>query len=308
MENRFEELEFCTICPRECGVNRNAGQKGYCGRSDKYEIASICRHMGEEPAISGKYGICNVFFSGCNLRCLYCQNHQISRKNSISSILTLEEAVSRIKHFLDCGIESLGFVSPSHFTPHVKEIIQQLRKDGYSPITIYNSNCFDNVDAIKSLEGLIDVYLPDLKYINAITSLQWSDAYRYPEISAAAVREMYHQKGSTLVINDNNYAVTGLIVRHLVLPGRAAESVKMLEWIAEYLSTSLHISLMSQYYPTSEVNHHPELSRTLAEKEYSMVVKAMEDLGFYKGWIQDFKSAATYRPDFRKSDPFDEEV
>jgi putative pyruvate formate lyase activating enzyme len=220
--------------------------------------------------------------------------------------MTLTEIIHEIEYFLNTGIEAVGFVSPSHFSPHVKTIIHQLHADGYKPITVYNTNSFDKAEIIKSFEGLIDVYLPDLKYAEAETSLNWSDSSTYPAVSKTAIMEMYRQKGSTLVLGDNNQAVTGLIIRHLVLPGRVSESIQLFEWVAHQLSPSVHVSLMSQYYPTEGVMGHPVLGRPILKDEYNLVVKAMEDLGFHKGWIQEFNSSFVYRPDFCNSNPFSE--
>jgi len=302
----LKELDQCGLCPRECGINRNACQAGYCGSGSGYEVASICIHHGEEPPISGIKGICNVFFSGCNLACVYCQNYQISRRKQKSGNIetTLEEVTARIITLLNEGIEAVGFVNPTHFTPHVKEIIRSLNHQGYKPITVYNTNCFDKVDIVRSLEGLIDVYLPDFKYMDPILASRFSDAEIYPEIAKQALLEMYRQKGSTVVLNVSGHAATGMIIRHLILPGQTDDSIRILEWIAAFLSPSVHISLMSQYYPTVCVTGDPVLGRKVTVSEYKKVVDATERLGFHKGWIQDHESAITYCPDFSNSNPF----
>jgi putative pyruvate formate lyase activating enzyme len=304
-KNKLKELDHCLLCPRECGVNRNEGQTGYCGRGSGYDIASVCIHKGEEPPISGKNGICNIFFSGCNLQCLYCQNFQISRRNQHASVVYLEGLTRQIEAYLDGGIETVGFVSPTHFTPHVKSIIHKLHNDGYSPIIVYNTNCFDNFQIIKSLEGLIDVYLPDFKYFDPVLANQYSDASSYPEVAKRVILEMYRQKGSTVVLNENGQAVTGLIIRHLVLPGQTKDSIRILEWIASELSPAVYISLMSQYFPTVNVADHPALNRKLTVSEYHEVTDALERLGFYQGWIQDYDSSELYNPDFTKEKPFE---
>jgi putative pyruvate formate lyase activating enzyme len=302
----MKELENCIICPHECRVNRICGQLGYCGSDAEYNIGTICLHQGEEPAISGKKGICNVFFTGCNLQCLYCQNYQISHKKSRieNQKYTLDKAVNEIVHFLNQGIEAVGFVSPTHFTPHIKAIIGELHVQGYYPAIVYNTNGYDKVDTLKTLEGLIDVYLPDFKYLNSLISKSFSDAGDYPEVAMKAITEMYRQKGNSVVLNDNGQALTGLVIRHLVLPGLVNESIKILRWIATALSTSVYISLMSQYYPTIWVSNHPTLGRMLTEAEYKQVVEALEELGFYNGWVQELKSAHTCNPDFTKDYPF----
>ncbi|MBN1790551.1 MAG: radical SAM protein [Bacteroidales bacterium] len=303
----MEGLDYCLLCPRNCGVNRNAGATGYCGCDSGFHIASVCIHQGEEPPISGAKGICNVFFTGCNLQCLYCQNYQIScrRNRSRDPEYTLDEITRQIITLLDQGIEAVGFVSPTHFTPHVRTIIHELHKSGYTPTTVYNSNGYDKAEIMKGLEGLIDVYLPDFKYFNPTLAMKYSGARDYPEHAREALREMFRQKGSTVVLNGSGQAVTGLIIRHLVLPGQANDSIRILKWIAEELSPSVSISLMSQYYPTPGVARHPQLGRKISEAEYHKVLDAMEAMGFHKGWIQDFESSGNYRPDFEREHPFE---
>jgi putative pyruvate formate lyase activating enzyme len=205
------------------------------------------------------------------------------------------------------GAEAVGFVTPSHFVPHVRAIIEELHARGFYPVTVYNSNGYDTVESLRSLEGLIDVYLPDLKYASKELSATYSDAADYPEAAKKAITEMYRQKGSSVVVSDNGQALNGLIIRHLVLPGQTEDSVAILKWISEELSPSVYISLMSQYYPTSCMINHAELNRRITEEEYAIVEKAMEEFGFYKGWIQEMNSAHTYKPDFLKENPFRDE-
>ena len=300
-------LENCTLCPRECGINRFEGGSGYCGTDAGLNIASVCIHRGEEPVISGSDGICNIFFTGCNLHCLYCQNHEISQCGSVAGNAgtDLEEVLDKIVSILSGGISAIGFVSPSHVVPQVKAIIKGLKSRGYKPITVYNTNSYDKLETIQSLSGLIDVYLPDYKYVTKEIASGYSDASDYPEIALRAIKEMYYQKGSTLAIDENNRAENGLLIRHLVLPGHAEESKKVLFSIAEELSPGVHLSLMSQYHPTSQVKQHPILNRNLCKAEYESVVETMEALGFRNGWIQEMDSNLNYMPDFNKENPFE---
>jgi putative pyruvate formate lyase activating enzyme len=302
----MKELDHCMICPRYCGVNRNLGKMGYCRAGAGYHIGSICIHRGEEPVISGAKGICNIFFSHCNLQCIYCQNFQISRNKGIveERIMSLEEVVTGVISCLEQGAEAVGFVTPSHFVPHVRAIISELHARGFYPVTVYNSNGYDTVESLSSLEGLIDVYLPDFKYASAHLSDSFSNAEDYPGIAKMAITEMFRQKGSSVIVSDSGQAVNGLIIRHLVLPGETDDSIDILKWISTELSPSIYISLMSQYYPTSCMINHPRLSRKITEDEYSVVEKAMEDLGFYNGWIQEISSAHNYKPDFLRENPF----
>lgn len=300
-------LENCTLCPRECRINRFEGGFGYCGTDAGLNIASVCIHRGEEPVISGKGGICNIFFMGCNLHCLYCQNHEISSCTSIIRDIgmNLEEVLDQIIKILSEGIPAVGFVSPSHVVPQVKAIIKGLNAHGYDPITVYNTNGYEKLETIRSLSGLIDVYLPDYKYVTKEIASEYSDASDYPETALKAIKEMYYQKGSTLSTDENGSAENGLLIRHLVLPGCVEESKRALNSIAEELSPGVHLSLMSQYHPTEQVRHHPVFNRPLYKAEYEAVVETMEALGFRNGWVQDMDSNVNYRPDFSKKNPFE---
>ena len=300
-------LENCTLCPRECRVNRFKGGTGYCRMDAGLNIASVCIHRGEEPSISGSDGICNIFFSGCNLQCIYCQNHEIShpqlkmRQTGVELPILLDQ----IEKILARGIKAVGFVSPSHVVPQVKAIIKGLNARGVKPITVYNTSSYDKAETIRSLSGLIDVYLPDYKYVTPDIASEYSDASDYPVIALKAIKEIYFQKGSVLRIDAKERAENGMLIRHLVLPGHVEESIKVLRSIVEELSPGVHLSLMSQYHPTYPVRSHPLLSRELYKAEYEAVVKAMEKLGFRNGWVQDMDSYQNYQPDFRKENPFE---
>lgn len=300
-------LESCTLCPRECRINRFDTATGYCRTDAGLNIATVCIHKGEEPVISGDNGICNIFFSGCNLHCLYCQNHEISRGQTLTSSggADLDKVLDQIVKFLSEGISTVGFVSPSHVVPQVRAIIRGLNSRGYKPITVYNTNGYDKLETIRNLSGMIDVYLPDYKYITKEIALEYSDAVDYPEIVLKAIKEMYYQKGSTLSTDDNGRAENGLLIRHLVLPGHAEESKHVLHSIAEELSPGVNLSLMSQYHPVTQVSNHRILNRSLYKEEYESVVETMQSLGFRNGWIQDMDSFQNYRPDFSKENPFE---
>lgn len=300
------ELENCSICPRNCKVNRLKGELGYCKLNADFNISSICIHKGEEPVISGEKGICNVFFSHCNLQCIYCQNYQISNnKFSTNKTLTIEEITTCIIKILKTGINILGFVSPSHNAPQVKEIIFALKNKGYKPICVWNSNGYDKVETLKSLENFIDVYLPDFKYINNSDALEFSDAKNYPEIALNAIKEMFFQKGKKIFLDDNGIIEKGVIIRHLVLPGKINESIALLKLLSDEFGTNITISLMSQYYPTENVKNHTVLKNQLINSEYKKVVEAMHKIGFYNGWTQESESNLSYIPDFNKEEPFE---
>jgi putative pyruvate formate lyase activating enzyme len=301
----IEPFASCTICPRNCNVNRLLGEVGVCGSDAGFNISSICIHHGEEPVISGVNGICNVFFSRCNLSCMYCQNYQIScNRGAVNEAqMQLHEVVDTIIEKLDQGCHAVGFVSPSHYIPHVKAIIESLRFMGRNPVFVYNTNGYDKVELIRSLESYIDVYLPDYKYSDNNLARKFSRVADYQQTAFSAIREMYRQKGSTLVMNEDGYAEKGLIIRHLVLPGNIDNSIHVLRQIAD-ISNSISVSLMAQYYPTLSVKEHPELGRTLTFEEYETIKAELDKIGFYKGWIQEIESSGHYLPDFGSDKPF----
>ena len=300
-------LTECTLCPRECRVNRFDEADGFCGTDAGLNIASICIHRGEEPVISGPDGICNIFFAGCNLRCLYCQNYDISRPESVGRQhpVDLKTALDIIEEILLKGIKAVGFVSPSHVVPQVKAIINGLNSRGLKPITIYNTNGYDKPETLRSIGEKINVWLPDYKYYSPELALQYSDADDYPGVVFKALKEMYFQKGSSFLTDEAGQAESGILIRHLVLPGHVQESKNILRKIANELSPGIHLSLMSQYHPTENVKNHSMLLRPLYKEEYASVVEEMEKLGFRNGWVQDMDSFENYLPDFKKKNPFE---
>jgi len=305
-EQEISLLHNCSLCPRNCHADRYSNKLGYCNSDASFHISSICIHKGEEPVISGIKGICNIFFPHCNLQCIYCQNHDISRNKGIvhADNLSFEEVIRRICLILETTENIVGFVSPSHYIPQMMAIIRGLKEAGKNPVFVYNTNGYDNVASLRMLEGLIDIYLPDFKYMNTALAFEYSQARDYPEVSANALKEMYRQKGSTLIINDEGVAESGIIVRHLVLPEAADQSIDVLRFIAEEISPRLYISLMSQYYPTDLVSKHVILQKTISGSEYNRVVEAFHQFGFYRGWLQELESNQTFRPDFSSDQPF----
>jgi len=306
-QRALDELRRCACCPRRCGADRSSNRLGYCRTGVGFSVAAVCIHRGEEPVISGRRGICNVFFTRCNMQCLYCQNYEISRTRGaiVEHNLSLPELVARIEACLDTGCKAVGFVSPSHVLPQVKEIIATLRARGRRPVFVYNTNGYDRVAAIRSLEGEIDVYLPDMKYMDTVLADEYSDTPDYPEVAANAVKEMYRQMGAEILLDDEGLIKSGLIIRHLVLPGQVENSKAVLRFIAEELSTDVYISLMAQYYPTPAVEEHPQLGRCLRPDEYEEVLDEFDRLGFHRGFVQEISSSHYYRPDFRKAHPFE---
>jgi len=306
LKDEIESLSHCTLCPRNCGTDRFSEKLGFCKSDALFRVSSVCAHKGEESVISGEKGICNIFFPHCNLQCIYCQNYDISRneKGTLPESMSYGELIEKICSVLDHTENIVGFVSPSHYIPQMMAIIRGIKETGRNPVFVYNTNGYDKVETLKSLESVIDVYLPDFKYTDADLAYRYSQARDYPEVAAAALKEMYRQKGSTLIVNDRGVAEWGMILRHLVLPDAVRQSIEALRYIAEEISPNLHISLMSQYYPTPPVKDHPHLNRTLSAEEYQQVVDALYEFGFHRGWTQELESHASYRPDFSNDQPF----
>ncbi|MCL1981387.1 MAG: 4Fe-4S cluster-binding domain-containing protein [Proteobacteria bacterium] len=310
LEPSLSSLQSCRLCPRSCGSDRTIGGHGFCRTNAGPNIAAITLHQGEEPAISGALGICNVFFSHCNLQCRFCQNHQISANSQpvSSAFRTQAQAADAIAAILATGIRRLGFVSPSHMVPQMKAIITEVWQRGFHPIIVYNSNGYDRVQTLRALEDWIDVYLPDCKYSDPQLAHTLSGAADYPQVAAAALTEMYRQKGNILHLDDDGLVERGLIVRHLVLPGAVANSIKVLRFLAHELSPRLTLSLMAQYQPTDAMAGWQPLNRRLLPAEYKQVVTELGRLGFTNGWLQDLASAGYYNPDFSHSAPFAEKL
>ncbi len=302
-------IERCDICPRNCKINRLTSNNGYCKSDAGYYISSIFAHKGEEPIVSGKNGICNVFFAHCNLQCVYCQNYQISRnKIDLQQFrMTKTDVVNSIKNCLtENKINIVGFVSPSHFVPQMIEIIEELHNEGFFPTIVYNTNAYDSIETLREIEKYVDVYLPDLKYAFADLGLKYSKVKDYPQVAFASVKEMFKQKGDFVTVNKNGYIESGLIIRHLILPNNVENSLTVLRFIAEELSPNVYISLMSQYYPTADAFIYPELSRPITKEEYKEVVELAQNLNLSNGWIQELSSNRYYLPDFDDTIPFKE--
>lgn len=300
-------LDRCECCPRECGADRTSNTLGWCRSNAGLSIGSVCAHRGEEPVISGPHGICNIFFTRCNLQCRYCQNYDISRNKEpiVDTAMTYDQLADHIERHLDRGCPSVGFVSPSHYYPQMLRIIDTLAARGRKPVYVYNTNGYDRIEAIRRLEGIIDVYLPDFKYMDDRLAREFSQAPDYPAIATTAIGEMFRQMGPDITLDEHGLITRGLIIRHLVLPGAVRNSIDVLRCIAERFSPDIHISLMSQYWPTPAVDTHPTLGRRVMRDEYDEVLDAMENLGFSRGWVQELGSSDHYRPDFMQDHPFE---
>lgn len=299
----------CTLCPRTCEADRNAAA-GFCGAPKDMEIATVCTHRGEEPPLNP---IVNIFFAHCNLQCIYCQNWQISHGKNLSAgseRLTADSLAERIVSELPPAATNatplIGFVTAAHYADRLPAIAEAIRRQGLKPVFVYNSSGYESVDTLRSLEGLIDIYLPDLKYMDPLLATAYSFAPDYPTVAAKAMLEMKRQVGSGLKTDDNGTAYRGIIVRHLVLPGAVGNSLCCLDWLADNFDPFvLHLSLMAQYFPPHPGLPSP-LDRTLTAEEYAAVTEHAEALGFTHGWVQDLNARDNYRPDFsRKDSPFE---
>lgn len=271
-----------------------------------FDIAAICKHRGEEPVISGEKGICNVFFRHCNMQCVYCQNRDISRNDTVSAqpYADLETVLDRIEDVLSTSENAVGFVSPSHRISQVVAIMDGLHQRGIRPTYVYNTNGFDSLEAMDKIRDKIDVFLPDFKYADAALGWQLSGVKNYPEKAITALRAMYYEMGSSLQTDEKERVVRGLIVRHLVLPGFLDNSKHALEMLAEELSPNIHLSLMSQYFPIGKMPYH-NLNRCLQEEEYEEIQEYAQSLGFHRGWVQELSSANAYHPHFDREDAFE---
>ncbi|MDD4848280.1 MAG: 4Fe-4S cluster-binding domain-containing protein, partial [Bacteroidales bacterium] len=268
-------------------------------------VSSVCLHYGEEPVLSGENGICNVFFSKCNLQCIYCQNYQISRCNEThGQEMTTLQLAEKIIPFLQQGIDMLGFVSPTHFVGQMVDTLDILHHKGYFPTVVYNSNGYDSVETLKQIADYVDVYLPDFKYMDSSLAQNLSKAADYPEKAKLAIMEMYRQKGAKLEIDEYDLCRKGLIVRHLVLPENVQNSCNVLRAIAS-IDNQIFISVMSQYDAPFQIPQFPFLNRPLKQEEYDIVTDCIDDLGFENGWVQEMESKNCYIPDFNKENPFE---
>jgi putative pyruvate formate lyase activating enzyme len=301
------QLVACTLCPHHCGVNRLAGEVGVCRVGAEARIASLCDHHGEEPAISGTRGSGTVFAAGCNLRCVYCQNHQISQgRLADAPVYTAAELADGYLRLQGLGVHNLNWVSPSHVVPQLVAALAFAVPRGYRLPIVYNSNGYDDLTTLALLEGIVDVYLPDLKYADARVGQQLSGVAEYPDAAIAAIAAMYRQVGD-LALDDDGVAQRGVIVRHLVLPHGLAGSRTALRRLAEEVSPTITVSLMAQYYPAYHATGVPQLARRITAAEYEEALDAFAEAGLENGWAQDVEDAPeTYRPDFRGDEhPFE---
>ncbi|MDT5261072.1 MAG: putative pyruvate formate lyase activating enzyme [Acidobacteriota bacterium] len=304
-------LEACTVCPLDCGNNRLRGELARCYSGALPVVSSYTPHFGEEPALTGRHGAGNVFFGNCNLRCVYCQNYQISQahKAQIKNEVTHERLAEMMLELQSRGCHNINFVSPTHFAPQMARAVLLAARRGLKLPIVYNTNAYDSVEVLGLLDHVVDIYLPDLKYADSSDGYTYSKVPNYTEHARAALKEMYRQTGDELVFGADGMLARGLVIRLLVLPNDIAGVRESLEWIRASLSPRVAVSLMAQYYATNKAATDERfmlLSRRINESEWWRAVSLLEELGMEEGWMQEYDGASHYyRPDFRNPEtPF----
>ena len=315
LRGRVEQLEAllgsCTICPKLCGNDRLNDEIAACYSGRLPIVSSYTAHFGEEPCLSGTRGVGNIFFGNCNLRCVYCQNYQISQtwKEQKRNEVTHERLAEMMLELEDRGCHNIGFVSPTHFAPQMARAILIAAEKGLRLPIVYNANAYDSVEVLKLLNGIVDIYLPDLKYADSDTGFQYSKVRDYTLHARAAIKEMHRQMGDSLVFDEDGLLRRGLMIRLLVLPNDLAGVEGNLRWIRDELGPRTAISLMAQYYATNKAatdERYILLSRRISEGEWFDAVSLLEELGMEEGFMQEYESASHYyRPDFTDAEkPF----
>lgn len=294
-------MQDCNLCPRQCKVSRNQ-EAGVCGESDTIRIARASLHMWEEPPISGDGGSGTVFFSGCPLHCVFCQNHNIADGTNGVSV-TVDELSSIFLKLQEMGAHNINLVTATHFVPGVIDALKKAKASGLAIPIVYNSSGYESVETLKRLRGLIDIYLPDLKYVSSEISGKYSNAPDYFEVAQASLSEMFDQVG-TPVFDSTGLLKKGVVVRHLILPGCVDDSKAVLDYLFKTYHDDIYISIMNQYTPLSaQLSRFPELDRTLSDAEYDEVVDFAVDLGIANAFVQEGGTAAeSFIPDFESWD------
>lgn len=286
----------CVLCPRECKVDRKAGQRGYCGMTEQIMVARAALHMWEEPCISGTQGSGTVFFSGCPLRCVFCQNRKIALGRSGKAISS-GRLVEIFLELQEQGANNINLVTPTHYVPQIVKALIAAKKQGLRIPVVYNTGSYEQVDTIRALEGLVDIYLPDFKYKSSELSAKYSNAPDYFEVADAAIAEMIRQAGEPVFEGD--IMKKGVIVRHMILPGCTKDSKAIVKHLLQRYGNSIFISIMNQYTPLEEMKGYPEIHRKVTEREYNKVVDYAISLGLENGFIQEGQTAKeSFIPDF----------
>jgi putative pyruvate formate lyase activating enzyme len=301
-EEAHRLLHACCLCPRECGIDRTKGEHGFCGMGPDLKIAAALGHFGEEPPLSGEGGAGTIFFSGCNLKCIYCQNHQISH-DLFGSFISSEDLADKMIKLQLQGCECIDAVSPTHQIPEILESLAIAVEKGLKLPLVWNSNAYERIEVLELLDGIVDIYLPDLKYAADSLAHKFSGVEDYVKTARTAITKMHRQVGN-LQCDEYGKATRGIIVRHLILPNGLSGPKETLTWLRENFSDEIFISLMSQYSPLHLATNGNLLDRKITQKEYDDVVDFAWELGLENCFVQDFESQELGIPDFTKSDPF----
>lgn len=280
----YRQLQICGLCPRRCEANRPAGETGYCGGGGHMVVYTAFLHHGEEPGISGGRGSGAVFFSGCSLRCVYCQNHRFSHTLE-GTRMSPDDLARTMVRLQEQGAENINLVTPTHFLPWVMDGLARAFRQGLALPIVYNTSGYETVETVRLLGDAVDVYLADMRYVTPSLAERYSQAPDYPEVNQKALRLMYEQK---ITLSEGAMVKEGLVVRHLVLPGGVDETVKALTWISENTPQAL-VSLMFQYQPYYQARLYPEIDRRVSEEEYERVMDVLDELDL-EGWAQDLKA------------------
>ena len=296
----MEELKQCKICPHNCNVNRLNGKIGRCKCADKIKIALASVHNYEEPCISGINGSGTIFFSNCNMNCIYCQNYEISQLGKGKEI-SIKELADIFINQQEKGVNNINLVTPTMYAFQIIEAIKLAKKNGLIIPIIYNTNGYEKIETLKALQGYIDVYLPDFKYSNNNLGKKYSNVNNYFEVTTQAIKEMYNQVGPPK-LNENGIIQKGLIIRHLILPNENQNAKNVLKWIKENIDDEVYISIMAQYFPTYKAKEIKELSRKINIKEYEDIEDYIYEIGIENGYMQDLgEHEEEYVPEFKNS-------
>lgn len=296
----MDMLESCMLCPRNCKVNRHKSI-GFCGASDKVKLAYYSLHQWEEPIISGENGSGTVFFSNCNLRCLFCQNKKISTdRNSYGKEISNDKLKEIFLKLQDLGAHNINLVTPTHYVPQIIDVLKEVKNKNLKIPVVYNTSSYENVSTIESLKGLIDIYLADLKYFDDELGNKYSKCNDYFKYASLAIGEMYKQTGKFQI--KDNLLVSGLVVRVLVLPGHVDDSKKIIKYLYDTYKDNIIISIMNQYTPVCKINDFPNLNRKLTDEEYDEVIDYACSLGIENAFVQEGETQSeSFIPDFDSS-------
>jgi len=299
-----ESLKSCTFCLHSCKINR-LEKKGKCRFDANVPVASHCVHKGEEPVLTGNTGVANIFLVGCSLRCVYCQNFEISQTSAKHTTVTVGELASIMMQYQNQGCRLLGFVNPTHAIHSILQSLVIACQQGFSLPLIYNTHAYDSISLLKMLDGIFDIYLPDFKYGCEDAAVAYSSCSGYVQGAFRAIKEMHRQLRNDWIVDLDGFLRRGLLIRYLVLPNDLSCSKEVFRMIAS-IDRELHVSIMSQYYPAYQATNFPLLERNLRESEYDKAIELFFDAGLQNGFIQEPESESNYRPDFQRLHPFED--